>query len=261
MLTATSLLVLVMGSTSALSGGDVYEPKQKTKRVKIGAGAFVKPKYEGSDEYEVIGFPYLSLGTLGNRLTIDGADSVKYAIHKKDGFEFGPLVGYRFGRDEDDGDLLAGTGDVDGGFVAGGYFKYWLGSSVYFGASYHHQIGGDETGYEVKLKAGAERELSDRVKVDASVGTTYSSDDYMDAFFSVSSGPLAPFDADAGFKSVYASLGMTVILSENWEMKLKGTYTRLLDDAADSPIVEDENQFSGLVGLAYSFDWPLSGSK
>jgi outer membrane scaffolding protein for murein synthesis (MipA/OmpV family) len=31
-------------------------------------------------------------------------------------------------------------------------------------------------------------------------------------------------------------------------------YSRLVGDAADSPIVETEDQFTGLVGLSYKFD-------
>ncbi len=260
-LIASGVAVVAVGVLPAVAGGDTYEPEQKTRRVKIGAGALITPKYEGSNDYEVIGFPTVSLGTVGGRLTVDGADSVKYAIHKKDGFEFGPLVGYRFGRDESDGTLLTGLGDVDGGLVVGAYAKYWIGSA-YLGASYHQQVTGDDTGYEIKLKVGAERDLSDRVKVDASVGATYSSDEYMDSFFSVPTGGganAAQYDADAGFKSVYANLGMTIVLSDRWEAKLSGQYTRLLDEAGNSTVVESKDQFMGLVGLSYSFDWPTGG--
>ncbi|MGH1350405.1 MAG: MipA/OmpV family protein [Methyloligellaceae bacterium] len=257
-LIASGITVFAVGVLPAVAGGDTYKPEQKSTRVKIGGAALVAPKYEGSNDYEVIGFPTVSLGTVGGRLTVDGADSVKYALHKKDGFEFGPLVGYRFGRDEDDGELLTGLGDVDGGLVVGAYAKYWIGSA-YLSASYHQQVTGDDTGYEIKLKAGAERELSDRVKVDASVGATYSSDEYMDSFFSVPSGggtTAGAYDADAGFKSIHANLGMTIVLSDRWEAKVSGQYTRLLDEAGDSTVVESKDQFMGLVGLSYSFDWP-----
>jgi outer membrane scaffolding protein for murein synthesis (MipA/OmpV family) len=30
----------------------------------------------------------------------------------------------------------------------------------------------------------------------------------------------------------------------------------LLGDAADSPVVETENQLSGVLGLGYRFHWP-----
>ncbi len=252
-LIASGIAVAAVGVLPANAGGDTYEPEQKTTRVKIGAGALITPKYEGSDDYKALPIPIISLGTQGGRVTVDGADSVKYAIVKEGGLEVGPLVGYRFGRDEDDGPLLAGLGDVEGGLVAGAYAKYRIGP-FYIGTSYHHQLTGDDTGYEIKLKAGAERELSDRLKVDASVGATYSSDEYMDAFFSTNA-----YNADAGFKSVYANLGMTIVLSDRWEARLKGTYTRLLDEAGDSPVVESKDQFMGLVGLAYSFDWPTGG--
>lgn len=44
-------------------------------------------------------------------------------------------------------------------------------------------------------------------------------------------------------------------LSERWLLKAGGRYGRLLGDAADSPVVETENQFSGVLGLGYRFDW------
>jgi outer membrane protein len=65
---------------------------------------------------------------------------------------------------------------------------------------------------------------------------------------------LAAYDADAGIKDVYFGLTTNVPLSDVWTLKLSGRYSRLVGDASDSPIVEDENQFFGGLGLSYRFN-------
>ena len=65
---------------------------------------------------------------------------------------------------------------------------------------------------------------------------------------------LAAFDADAGFKDVFAQIGFKADLDENWSARASVRYSHLLGDAADSPVIETENQFTGLLGLSYRFD-------
>jgi MipA family protein len=48
-------------------------------------------------------------------------------------------------------------------------------------------------------------------------------------------------------------LGVKADLDERWTAKATVGYSRLIGDAADSPIVESENQFTGLLGLSYKF--------
>ena len=66
---------------------------------------------------------------------------------------------------------------------------------------------------------------------------------------------LPVFDADAGIKDVVFGLSSDVPVTPDWTLKLGGRYTRLLGDAAESPVVEDEDQFSGSIGLTYRFKW------
>jgi outer membrane scaffolding protein for murein synthesis (MipA/OmpV family) len=78
----------------------------------------------------------------------------------------------------------------------------------------------------------------------------------MDAFFSVPVGALldpAGYNAEAGIKDVYIGLNADVPLNDRWNLKVIGQYSRLIGDAADSPIVESENQFFGGLGLTYRF--------
>jgi outer membrane scaffolding protein for murein synthesis (MipA/OmpV family) len=82
----------------------------------------------------------------------------------------------------------------------------------------------------------------------------------MDAFFSVNAQQAArsgfnAYDADAGIKDVYLGLNADIPLSQQWSLKMTGMYSRLIGDAADSPIVESEDQFFGGLGLTYRFSF------
>ena len=227
--------------------------------IKVGGIVVVQPTYEGSDEYEVLGLPYLLPIFAGgpgffDRIDARGIDDVRFKLVDMGGFVAGPLAGYNFGRDEDDGDLLAGLGDVDGGVVLGGFLGYgwqWL----MFDASYHHTLS-DDGGFLVRLGIEAERPISDRVTLTGRVGTTYADGEYMDNYFGVDvATALVPvFDADAGFKDVHVKLGVKAELDERWSMRASAGYSHLLGDAADSPIVASEDQFTGLFGLSYKFN-------
>jgi outer membrane protein len=82
----------------------------------------------------------------------------------------------------------------------------------------------------------------------------------MDEYFSISAAQsaasvagLAMYEADAGIKDLYIGAGTDIPLTDVWSLKLAAQYTHLLGDASDSPIVETDSQFTGLVGLTYRF--------
>ncbi len=227
----------------------------------VGGFVFVAPKYEGAKDYEVRGAPFIAPAGLGetSRVQFRGLDDLRFRAIEFNGFEAGPLVGWRFDRDENDAARLRGLGDVDGGFVAGGYAAYRAGPITPF-VSYHHQLTGDDTGALIRFGAETKAPFG-WGSVTATAGATYADDDYMDAYFSVtaaqsaaSAANLAAYDADAGIKDVFLGLTSDVPLTDVWTLKLSGRYSRLIGDAADSPIVESENQLFGGLGLSYRFN-------
>lgn len=265
--TLSLFVVAGLALSSATSyAADLYAPEEKTKRIKLGGAAVIKPEYEGSDEYEVIGYPIVGFESLtesmfDGRLSFDGADAVKYALIRRQGFEIGPLGGIRFERDEDDGDLLRGIGDVDTAIILGAYVKYNFTPEYFAQVSYHHDVA-EDTGFEIKFGLGTKQKLSNGWTMKGYVGGVFSNDEYFDSYFGIttaqslnSAANLAVYNPDDGIKSVEASLGFDIPLDDRWELQLKGKYSYLFEEAADSPIVEDENQFVGVVGLAYYFDW------
>jgi outer membrane scaffolding protein for murein synthesis (MipA/OmpV family) len=217
----------------------------------VGGILVVKPKYEGSSEYKAIGFPYILPSFSGgsgffSRIDARDIDDVRFELIQRDGFIAGPVVGYSLGRDESDGDLLHGLGDIDGGLVAGGFIGYRWGR-FQIDAAYKHFFD-DSEGYQIDLNAKVERRISERMTLTGSVGATYADENYMDTYFGAGA-----FQADAGFKDVHLQVGLKAELDPHWTARASVRYSRLLGDAADSPIVEDENQWTGLVGLSYKF--------
>jgi outer membrane scaffolding protein for murein synthesis (MipA/OmpV family) len=218
----------------------------------VGGILVVKPKYEGSSDYELVGFPYIlpDFGGAGagffDKIDVRDFDDVRFELIQRDGFIAGPVVGYSFGRDEDDGDLLEGLGDIDGGVVAGAFIGYRWGNFQVDSAFRH--FFDDSEGFLIDIDAKVERPISERMTLTGSIGATYADDNYMDTYFG------APgFEAESGFKDVHVEVGLKADLDAHWSTLASVRYSRLLGDAADSPIVEDENQWQGLLGLSYKF--------
>jgi outer membrane scaffolding protein for murein synthesis (MipA/OmpV family) len=232
----------------------------------VGGFVFVTPKFEGAKSYDVLGFPFIAPAGFGqgggSAIDVRGADDVRFRLVARDGFEAGPLAGYRFGRNQDDAARLAGLGDIDGGLVLGAYAGYRAGP-WFFSVSYHHQVtGDDDTGGLLRLAIDHTWRLAPNAKLVTSLGTAYASNQYMQTYFGVSAAQAAAslahlpqFDASAGFKDVSLGATATVELDPRWTLYLTGRYTRLIGDAADSPVIETENGFFGGAGLSYKFDW------
>lgn len=218
------------------------------------------PKYEGSKNNTVMGVPVIfPAGTPGVDGTVQfkGIDDVRVRLIKFNGFEAGPVAGYRFGREEDDGRRLRGLGDIDGGLVLGGYAAYRIGNLAAF-ASYNHQATGDETGGLLRFGLEAVTRLQPRFIVTLTGGATWASNDYMRSFFGVTAAQsarsgLVAFAPDSGIKDVFIGLGAEVPLAERWTLRANARYTHLVGDAADSPVVERQGQISGGLGLTYRF--------
>jgi outer membrane protein len=240
------------------------EPVSSQRQLVLDVGAYglFMPRYEGSDEMRVLAFPVIIPGFVGgpegpSNFAFRGLDDLRYSVLRRQGFVAGVTGGYTFGRDEDAAGRLTGLGDVDGGIVAGGFVGYENGP-FQGDISFHRKLTGDSTGFEIRAGVQAERQVTDRVTLTARLGTTYATDQYMDAYFSVSpaqaiTSPLPVYDADAGFKDVHLQLSSAYEITDRWRLNAGLKYSHLLGDVADSPIVENEHQLSGNLGLTYRF--------
>jgi MipA family protein len=226
-----------------------------------GGIGFISPRYEGSKSYQVQGVPFAFPGSKGgdDDFEFSDADSIQYRLIKSGMFEAGPLAGAWFGRSESDGNKLGGLGDISEGLVVGGYAAINTGMTK-FTSSFHHQVTGDDVGSLIRLRADSEIPIANGVKFLAGVGTNYATEGFMDANFGVSAAQafastagLAAYNPSAGFKDVFVGAGLEAELTERWTARVYGEYSRLIGDAGNSPVIETQDQFSGLLMLTYQF--------
>ncbi len=226
----------------------------------VGGAVVAMPKFEGSKNYRAIAFPFVAPAGIsqgGGLVEARAADDVRVRLLRAQGLEFGVLGGYRFGRDSSDSTKLAGFADIEGGLVLGAYAGYRAGST-FLSASYHQQVTGDDTGGIVRLMAEQSMRLGAGAKLVASLGTNIASQEYMRTSFGVTpaqAGLLPVYTPSAGFKDVFAGLTASVELDRSWTLYLTGRYSRLVGDAADSPVIDTPNQFFAGAGLSYKFNF------
>ena len=232
-----------------------YEDPKDTERkwaARIGLAGGVSPDYEGSDDYD-FGFGPNIAASWQDRIFFIGK-SLGANIIKEKNFKAGPILSWTPGRDEDDNSRLDGLGDVDSSIEAGGFLAYRM-KPMRFRLEIRQDINSGHEGALVELSGGTTIPFVNPLVL-LSLGTTWASDDYMESFFGIDAGQsgasgLKEYNADAGIKDVKISLTAGYAITPRWRVGGKLEYKRLVGDAADSPIVDDENQF--LAGITFSY--------
>jgi outer membrane protein len=250
-LIATAILTL---TASAAWSADQIAPIDQSDIdlvFEIGAGGRYQPTYEGSDEYEVSAFPIIGVGYLN----IPGLFEIGSVSPQGGGLSFGPSFNYISERDFDDDPDLFGLNEVDGTFEAGIKAKYeWDFAEVWGEARY--AFGGAD-GVVGGFGANAVLKPTDTLTVKAGPFATLASEGYMNDYFGVSAlesaaTGVAAYDAGGGFKSVGVEASVRYEFSENWFLNGEASYSKIVGDAADSPIVQFGNEDQFTVGLGIS---------
>jgi MipA family protein len=235
----------------------------------LGLGVTYRPDYEGSDNYEAWIAPfgrynmesgrYISLGgTAGS----EHAARLKMNILTRDtAWEIGPVVQYRFKRGGNvENNKVSHMQTVPNEQEAGGYVG-WHTGHLFLSMTGVYDISGESDGTLFYFNGLYRLPVNDRFEMAVGAQTTWASNDYMETYFGVS-GPnaansgLPRYSADSGLKD--AGLGLTghYKFTKTWGVIGNVSYTRMLNDAKDSPLVKnvgDENQYTAIVALTYNF--------
>ena len=232
----------------------------------LGLGVGVGPDYEGSEDYQPLPLWFgraerddnISVGIRGTKLN---ANLVPDSI-----FRAGPVLNYRFGRDDVENDQVDDLQDVDGTFEVGAFVGVEMdvadGPAVWgAGLEGLQGTGGGHSGFLATFELFYRTPLSDRWSFKLTGDSTWASEDYMEAFFGIDADDsarsgLSTYDADAGIKDVGLTADINYRIDQNWGVGLIAGYKRLVGDAADSPVVDDvgdPNQFFGGLFGSYRF--------
>ncbi len=234
----------------------------------IGAAIGLAPDYDGSDDYMIGAAPFGKYKWAGRQeYILLRAFELQANIINHPWLRLGPSLNYRFGRKDVDDHYVDKMKDIDGTVEGGGWFGVqFIDASnprKRFSADVDvlADMTGEHDGYTVYL--GARGWYPVYEMIDAYFGMTgcYASSNYMDTYFSVGKtdherSGLPEFGATSGVKDFRINTAMVMHLSPNWHLAAGVQYRSLLNDAKDSPIVDDRgsaNQLIGGLGLAYSW--------
>lgn len=230
----------------------------------LGGGALYHPDYEGSDDYEVdglpiLGFSYRDIVVLrGASLMVDVMELTGAELAEN--LSFGPVAKFDPGREADDNPILRNLGNIDKGALAGVFVSYQVGP-VQLDLTVAQDATSRHEGLIAEIEAGYGFMLAQRLRAQLAISATWSNDDYTQAYFGITreqaqASGLREFTAEAGMKDAGASVSLHYLMTQHWRVSGRLAYRRLLGDAADSPLVEDEgsqNQASAALFVSYSF--------
>lgn len=87
-------------------GSERFGPPPKDWTFDIGPGVVVAPWFEGSANYRVLPIPNLDLRYQRDKVFVSARDGVGATLLDADGFKAGPILRYRFPRNQGDGGYL-----------------------------------------------------------------------------------------------------------------------------------------------------------
>jgi outer membrane protein len=268
MIAGAWLIAGICAAPGAYAFSEIADEFGQTGHGFVGLGAGSVPDYEGSDTNEGTIAPfgrynwasgrYISLGGTGNA---EHAARLKLnLLTKESSLEFGPVLQYRMERGDVHNNKVDRMKDVNAATEAGAFLG-WKADRLSLSTTYVSDVSDEYKGSVWYFNGYYEIPVDEQFRLALGAYTTWASDDYMDTYFGVNGGDAArsgfrKYRADSGMKDA----GMLLIghykFNPHWGMAGVVNYTRMLNDAEDSPLVKDagnENQYKALVAVTYSF--------
>ncbi|MDQ7250603.1 MipA/OmpV family protein [Dongia sedimenti] len=235
----------------------------------LSLGGAVVPDYQGSEDYTPAPFWAGKLGYDEYYVELRGAKlraNVMPAVLPF-GFEFGPALAYRFGRDDVANDRVDDLRDVDSTLAVGAFAKLYTGDlfqpgdELAFGVESLTGVGKDRDGTTIEFGPSYGFSPWERVRLGFKLSATYASDRYNETYFGIDAdnarrSGFSTYDAEGGIKDIGFSVNANYQWTEHWGITGMIGVTRLVGDAADSPIVDDAGsatQGMAALGISYRF--------
>jgi len=260
------IVIAVMGfgflaGNAAAQDLDMFFPDFfSLKNTTIGLGAGLAPDYEGSDDFKAVPVPqfrytipngcYLSL--LGPSLRANMIPSRRFGL--------GPMLRYRPERDSVNDDVVDQLKKVDSAIEAGVFASAFLNNFLFY-AAYSKDTSDSHDGYLSDAAGGYRMGIEGNVQLMMMAIGTFASDEYMQTYFGIdeensANSGFPEYVAEAGIKDVGLLATLQYKIDGNWAIFGLMKYTRLIKDAADSPIVDkrgNANNFMDAIVINYSF--------
>ncbi len=264
--TAAMTICLGFGVSSAASAQDSSSGGARNYFA-VGVGAV--PEFEGSDDYQAIPFVAGRYATDYATFELRGLGfSADFAAPRSEGRVLGGVIlNYDLGREDADNPVIATLTEVDPTLELGAFVGYSFqelttsGDALTVRLDAVIDVGDGHGGTLVTPSLSYSRPLTQRLFGNVGISATYASDDYHQAFFGVTAADAARsglpvFQASSGISSVDVTAGFAYQVTQDWGIIGQAGYSRLVNDAADSPIVTQQgsrDQFFIGFGVSRSF--------
>ncbi|MEM8960410.1 MAG: MipA/OmpV family protein [Acidobacteriota bacterium] len=232
----------------------------------IAFGVGFIPEYPGSDELRPIPFGGAQYSTSGTIFSWRGLSIVAdvLALRTRGRWTGGVGAAFQFGRD-DDTDLIQinALPDIDDTIEALAFIgRRWSmpGSRASWTLQLEARVDAASVhdGYVVTPSLSYGTPVGDRLRLDFSVRVPYGSEDFVDTYYSITeagsfASGLPVYTASSGFYEIGVSVNGTYSFNDRWGLFALLGYSRVIGDAADSPIVDVGSDASQIIGLATSY--------
>lgn len=242
------LLALAVLAASAATGAHAQDFGFAGREfsVDLGVGVDAGPEYPGSDDAEA-----------GPWLIWRNAGFGRPGTNESEGFAISPSFGTVGERDASDNDDLAGMDDIDRAYELGLKVSYGAGPLTAFG-SVRKGFDGHE-GLTGEIGARYRTDLAERVSLWSGLSLGYGDGDYNDTYFGVSEAEAVPgrpaYDVGGGFNKASITFEARYALTDTLAILGEVEYGKLIGDAADSPVVQDEYQPALRLGIVRRFSF------
>jgi len=268
------IFFVVLALTFTLTMGSLAQAQQSPFTIDnvpniVGLAVGVAPDYWGSDDSQGVGAPFF-------RWTFDGeerylqllATQLSFNVMDDPTWQFGPILNYRMGRDDDvDDDLVKRMAEIKGTTELGIMGAYvWRNPSnprnrFIASAELLFDVGDEYGGWLATAGVRYWYQVNKPIDVMIGLGTTYGNSDFMNTYFGVSSADaavtgLSQFDAGSGLRDINIPASLVFHFSEQWHLAAGVKYFMLMGDASDTPITDvrgSDGQLLAGLGLAYSW--------
>ncbi|TQV72692.1 MipA/OmpV family protein [Exilibacterium tricleocarpae] len=224
------------------------------------------PEYMGSDDYNIIPMLISSFSIAEVDVEIEGL-TARMAFLDRGGWRFGTALNIDMGREDDvDNAVVAAMEEIDtalnvGAFLAYGQEDLFLADdSIEFSVEAYGDGSDVHDGAFTTLGLSYTLPLYIPWRFEFELETTYASTQYMDTYFGVGQADsfasgLVPYAAESSFRDITFSTNIGLFFNPTWGVFTRLSASRLLGDAADSPITDigDDDQYFIGLGLYYRF--------
>lgn len=240
---------------------EYFEPKPPRWEVNVGMGAQLQPKYDGSDQYQVLPGPAIDVRYYNLAFLSTGEGLGVNVFHGKT-YRVGAALTYDLGRTDLYGfepsgiNRLRAVGGVPPGPEAKLFAEYvWF--PVVFRVDVRRALGG-YNGWVGDLSAYMPVVGTQRYFVFVGPSVTFVDGNYMQNYFGISKSQaqasgFPEFRAVGGLKQISFGASGTWFFYRQWFTNGVLAINHLLNDAARSPTTQQETQYA--IGFTIGYDF------